>query len=523
MRTLHFHNSISVKQILFLWLVLCLVPSITQAGNRCDNSLTVPLLVDEKVQVGVVKVNYDDNRLNIKYVANDGWLIEKTHLAVSSSFEGVPQDWYGNPELDRFPYKTVHSSPVAVVNHMLSSQQWPLGTELYIAAQANVVSTKQDHHDEYGKRDKKRYSAKSRSYGRDKYRHHADRDNDHTDRKFNKFKRFMKNFHQARRNDERSSKHDDFRKTLMSKYFAKKHYRDNDYQRKYGHNMHDGKSHRHNKRCERSHKKEDDDHRGKSAWGKGEAFPGKKVGFYFTFTLKACKPPVASTFQFSDPSYAGSENDANAIITVTRSGDLNNEASVTVRTADGSAEAGIDYGAIDMQLLFASGQTAIDVMIPVIDDSDVEEVETINVQLFDAQGATLGDQDTSVVELADNDEPAPQGDVFFFDPADYIFRENSGLVTITVRRDGNLIGEASVDYLVVGGTAMPGIDYVFIPGTLVFADGQSTAMIELTIIEDRAVDPDETILVGIENPVNGQIIQPATAAVITIDDNEGNN
>jgi hypothetical protein len=48
-------------------------------------------------------------------------------------------------------------------------------------------------------------------------------------------------------------------------------------------------------------------------------------------------------------------------------------------------------------------------------------------------------------------------------------------------------------------------------------------MIELTIIEDRAVDPDETILVGIENPVNGQIIQPATAAVITIDDNEGNN
>ena len=147
MRTLHLHNSISIKQILFLWLALCMLPGIANAtgkyfGNHydkydskrystrhdngsdkykrcnkpCDNAVTVPLLVDQKTQVGVIKITYDEHRLNFKYVANDGWRIEKTHLAVSDSFEGIPQDKYGNPELHRFRYKTTHRNPVQTVN-----------------------------------------------------------------------------------------------------------------------------------------------------------------------------------------------------------------------------------------------------------------------------------------------------------------------------------------------------------------------------------------------------------------------
>ena len=103
MRTLYFHNSISIKQVLFLWLTLCLLPAIAQATgshhyNRdydhkrdkheytdqdekyCDNSLTVPLLIDEQIQVGVVKVSYDEHNLSVKYIANDGWLMKRPIL-----------------------------------------------------------------------------------------------------------------------------------------------------------------------------------------------------------------------------------------------------------------------------------------------------------------------------------------------------------------------------------------------------------------------------------------------------------
>ncbi|MGD8568828.1 MAG: Calx-beta domain-containing protein [Gammaproteobacteria bacterium] len=553
MRTLHLHNSISVKQILFLWFVLCLLPSVVHATNRCDyrcdNSITVPLLIDQKTQVGVVKVNYDDHRLNIKYVANEGWLIKNTHLAVSDSFSGLPKDSEGNPQLNNFPYQTSHQSPVSVVNHMLSAQQWPLGTELYIAAQADVVSTKSGIHDKYGQHHKKHYSAKS--WHDDSDRHSSDNDGREGRRSysnFNKFKGFFDRVNQAthRHSKHRYSKNRRHKKVSFFKRFGSafdvfggkangdndhdytKHDGDHEYDRHedddrsdeedQGYNDHGHQSQHDYKRCDSGHNNDD---RAQPAWAKGDALTGTAEGYYFTFTLKPCKPVSESTIQFSDAVYSSSEDEQNATVTVTRTGDLDEEATVVIRTADGTAQSGIDYGAIDMQLQFAPGTTSIDVSIPVIDDSDVEDPETINVQLFDAQGATLGNQDTSVVEVADNDV-APL-DEFFFDPADYVFREGSGLVTITVARQGSLVGEASVDYLVVGGTAQANVDYTFIPGTLVFADGQATADISLTIREDRAVDPNETILIGIDNAVNGQIKQPATAAVITIEDNEGNN
>jgi hypothetical protein len=536
MRTLHLHNSISVRHILFLWFVLCLLPGIVHAGNRCDyrcdNSLTVPLLIDQKTQVGVIKVNYDDHRLNIKYVANEGWLIEKTHLAVSDNFTGLPQDANGNPQVDQFPFQTSHSSPVSAVNHMLSAQQWPLGTELYIAAQADVVATKNGTHDKYGKHHKKHYSAKSWHSDSDHRSYDDDNEGKRANSKFYKLTSFVKRHNRTAGNTNSYSKGQHHQKQSFFKqfsdsfsFFGKRSDStdDHDYAKHgdnedYAHGSGGHQSQHDYKRCDSDHKNADGT---QSTWAKGDAFPGTTEGYYFTFTLKPCKPVSESTIQFSDAVYNSSEDEQNAVVTVTRSGDLSDEATVVVRTSDGTAQAGVDYGTIDMQLQFAAGETSQDVLIPVIDDSEVEDLETINVQLFDVQGATLGDQDTSVVELADND--VAQLDEFYFDPPDYTFREGSGLATITVRRDGTLVGEASVDYLVVGGTATPNLDYIFMPGTLVFADGQATATISLTILEDRAVDPNETILIGIDNPVNGQIRQPATAAVITIDDNEGNN
>lgn len=511
MKKLYFHNSISIRQVLFLWLTLCLLPGISQAtggqhyerdydkhehydydDKSCDNSLTVPLLINGQTQVGVVKVSYDEYNLRVQYIANDGWLIEKTHLAVANSFSGLPQDRYGNPKLRRFPHQTSHKKPVGVVNQMLSTKHWPVGTELYIAANADVVAVNPKH------RSKIRYSADSwsgkwsqtlkasRKHTKQGLDHDDSDGRDHKSSKYQSFKRFSERFFYA---DNQDGKH--------------KHSnacRGND--KHHDHNKHAGKS--------------------RAAWAKGFNFPGAKGGFYFTYLLQPCNPVIDSTIQFTAPVYFSGEDEASAKITVHRSGNLSLPATVEFTTADGTAVAGVDYVAVATQLTFAPNEAELDVFIPIIDDSEVEDMKTVNLQLTDADGATLGEQDTAVLEIADNDEVIPQLDQFGFEPAVYEVRESGDFVVVTVKRLGSLIGEATVDYAATGGTAVSPRDYELMPGTLVFPDGVDTGSFVVTINEDRVPDGDVTIELTLNNAINAEVGSPAQA-VITIEDNETPN
>jgi hypothetical protein len=210
-----------------------------------------------------------------------------------------------------------------------------------------------------------------------------------------------------------------------------------------------------------------------------------------------------------------------AKVSVVRTGDLSQPATVQFSTADGTAVAGVDYAAVDTELTFNPNVTKLELFIPVIDDSEVEAVETVNLQLTDAQGATLGEQDTAVLEIADNDEIIPQPDVFIFEPAVYEIRESGVSATITVKRVGNLVGEATVDYAATGGTAESPIDYQLMPGTLVFADGVDTMTFSVTIVDDRTRESDETVELSLTNPVNAELGSPSQAE-LTILDNDSN-
>ena len=74
---------------------------------------------------------------------------------------------------------------------------------------------------------------------------------------------------------------------------------------------------------------------------------------------------------------------------------LNRErhAAVTVSyaTSDGSATAGQDYTPVSGTLTFAAGETAKSVSVAVLDDSDVEGVETFTLSLSGASGARIAD------------------------------------------------------------------------------------------------------------------------------------
>lgn len=110
------------------------------------------------------------------------------------------------------------------------------------------------------------------------------------------------------------------------------------------------------------------------------------------------------SFQFSSAAYTVPENDREATITVTRTGgDTSGAGSVAYATSNGTATAGQDYVAVSGTLNFAPGETAKTFIVPILNDTEVEGDETVNLTLSNPMGGVLGVPSNAVLTITDND------------------------------------------------------------------------------------------------------------------------
>ena len=89
-----------------------------------------------------------------------------------------------------------------------------------------------------------------------------------------------------------------------------------------------------------------------------------------------------------------------------------------------------------------------------------------------------------------------------------------------VRLDASSAQEVTVDYETVEGTAKAGEDFEAQSGTLVFAPGDLVLDIEVPIVVDEGLEPDEQFTVVLSNPVNGFLKgnqQVATGTILNDD------
>jgi hypothetical protein len=97
--------------------------------------------------------------------------------------------------------------------------------------------------------------------------------------------------------------------------------------------------------------------------------------------------------------------------------------------------------------------------------------------------------------------------------------ENAGTGTVVVNRVNGTSGLVSVNYSVASGTAIDGQDFTGSIGTLLFADGQTSATITVPIIDDLLPEGDETAVLTLSNPDDAGLGTPNTGT-LTILDNE---
>ena len=84
--------------------------------------------------------------------------------------------------------------------------------------------------------------------------------------------------------------------------------------------------------------------------------------------------------------------------------------------------------------------------------------------------------------------------------ASYTVAENGVTLTVTVERVGGSTGAVSVDYATVDGSS-PRPDSTTSPrsGTLTFADAETTATFDITIVDDIVYEGDKTFSVSLSN------------------------
>jgi Ca2+-binding RTX toxin-like protein len=117
-------------------------------------------------------------------------------------------------------------------------------------------------------------------------------------------------------------------------------------------------------------------------------------------------PPTTAAPSIAINDVSAGETSGTIVFTLTRSGDLTSASSVTYATANGSASAGNDYVAASGTVTFGVGQATATVSIQVLDDTLVEDPETLVVNLTAGTNAIIGDSQ-GIGTIISNDVAAP--------------------------------------------------------------------------------------------------------------------
>jgi CSLREA domain-containing protein len=154
---------------------------------------------------------------------------------------------------------------------------------------------------------------------------------------------------------------------------------------------------------------------------------------------------------------------------------------------------------------------------------------------FSAPVAT--DQTSLIAELSAGTfrpSPSPVGalfDNFLLSPSPrmqfvnsaFNVRESDGTAQVQVIRTGSDENPVSVDFATSDGTARAGGDYKPVSGTLLFGIGERAKTINIPIIDDNVVEPDETVNLDLGNPVGARLGSITHAVLTILDDDASKN
>ena len=230
-----------------------------------------------------------------------------------------------------------------------------------------------------------------------------------------------------------------------------------------------------------------------------------------------------SVLSFSAPTYSIGEDAKSgfARIQVNRLGSNIGETTVAFLTAtNGTAEAVIDFQMVSNTVKFADGEITRSVEVPIVDDTEVEGMESVVLLLTNVIGKAILGLDESALHIVDNDFAPGE---FYFEKPTFRVEETAGFATVTVVRTNGYTGLVELDYSTSDLTAVAGADYRGITGKLVFGDGESVRSLDIPVLDDKLEEGAEAFRIRIFGATGGGVVIPPNFSTVIIVDNELHN
>ena len=208
----------------------------------------------------------------------------------------------------------------------------------------------------------------------------------------------------------------------------------------------------------------------------------------------------------------GREDVGELVFSVTLMARAPTEVTVNYATMDDTAIAGDDYEPVEGTLTFAPGETARTIRVAVVDDAvDEADEESFAVTLSGPSGATLAHALATGV-IRDDDEPPA------LSVADAAGDEDVGALEFAVALSAPSGIEVSASYATADGTATAGGDYAAATGTLMFAPGEVSRTIRVSVLDDELDEPDETFALVLSDPRGAALGRGSALGTIRDDD-----
>ena len=240
-------------------------------------------------------------------------------------------------------------------------------------------------------------------------------------------------------------------------------------------------------------------------------------GFTINGTAVGTDPVPVPTLSVADATVAeGNSGTHELAFTVTLSAAATGPVTVAYATSNGTATAGSDYTALSGTLTFAAGETSKVVRVQVSGDTAVEANETVTLTLSSPNGATIADG--TAVGTITNDDTPPTPTLAVADAT--VTEGNSGTrnLAFTVSLSAAATGPVTVAYATSNGTATAGSDYTAASGTLTFAAGETSKVVNVQVSGDTAVEANETLTLTLSSPSGATIADGTAIGTITNDD-----
>ncbi|NXY21530.1 GPR98 protein, partial [Atrichornis clamosus] len=198
------------------------------------------------------------------------------------------------------------------------------------------------------------------------------------------------------------------------------------------------------------------------------------------------------------------------------------------------AIAGSDYEPVTRQwAIMREGEEFANLTVTILPDSLPEldekftisllKVELMNITASLKNQPTIGQPNTSTVIIMMNGDAFGVFKIYGVSPNAtekglYIEVEErpQANVQLMIHRTEGSLGQVTVEWRVVGGTATPNLDFLGVGEILVFAEGETKKVVTLTVLDDPEPEDNESIIISLVHTEGGSRILPSFDTVTVV-------